>query len=83
MSFQHLTELLALCQGITADKKLSKDELKALHTWLADNKEAGLPIIGMLTKYLHKIVSDGKVTAKEHSELIASLESIAQKLRKK
>lgn len=83
MSFQHLTELLALCKSITADKKLSKEELKSLRDWLVANKDADIAVIGQLTKSMGMIVADGKVTAREHAELIANLESIAGKLQKK
>ncbi|GAC1382425.1 MAG: hypothetical protein NVSMB4_10710 [Acidimicrobiales bacterium] len=33
-------ELFSLCQGITADGSLSKDEIVALGLWLRDNKDS-------------------------------------------
>jgi len=41
-------ELFSLCEGITADGKLSKDEILALGLWLRDNKNEPIPGIQFL-----------------------------------
>jgi hypothetical protein len=45
-------ELFSLCQGITADGRLSKDEVVALGLWLRRNRDAPLPGIAFLSETL-------------------------------
>jgi hypothetical protein len=42
-------ELFSLCQGMTADGRLSKEEVVALGLWLRDNRDAPLPGIALMT----------------------------------
>src|SRR5262249_18204968 len=69
-------ELFSLCQGITADGKLSKDEIAALGSWLRENRDAPLPGIAFLSETLNKIVADGRVTREEQRELLEAIEKV-------
>lgn len=67
-------ELFSLCQGITADGRLSKDEIVALGLWLHDNEDAHLPGLAFLSETLSRIVADGRVTHDEQHELMVAIE---------
>src|SRR3990172_3422098 len=69
-------ELFSLCQGMTADRKLSKAEILTLGQWLQDNKDAPLPGIALLSAALSKIVADGRVTFDEQRELLEAFEKV-------
>ena len=67
-------ELFSLCQGMTADGKVSKAEIVALGEWLNDNQNTPLPGIGLLTETLKRIIADGRVTREESRELLEAIE---------
>jgi hypothetical protein len=69
-------ELFSLCQGITADGKLSKDEIVALGLWLHDNRDTQLPGIALLSETLNRIIADGRVTRDEQRELMEAIEKV-------
>jgi len=69
-------ELLALCQGVTADGRLTNAELVELRNWLVANRSADLPAIGFLVTTLERILADGKVTREERKELYAAIEKV-------
>src|SRR5688572_14231471 len=69
-------ELFSLCQGMTADGKVSKAEIVALGQWLTDNQNAPLPGIALLTETLKRIVADGRVTRDETRELLEAVEKV-------
>jgi hypothetical protein len=69
-------ELFSLCQGMTADGKISKAEIVALGEWLNDHQTAPLPGIALLTETLKRIIADGKVTRDEQRELMEAIEKV-------
>src|SRR5687767_7675509 len=69
-------ELLVLCQSVTEDGSLSKDEILALRTWLQTNRTASLPAIDFLATTLERIIADGKVTRDEREELYRAIEFV-------
>lgn len=69
-------ELFSLCQGITADGKLAKDEVVALGLWLRENRDAPLPGIAFLSETLDRIIADGQVTRDEQRELLEAIEKV-------
>lgn len=69
-------ELFSLCQGITADGKLTKDEVVALGLWLRENRDAPLPGIAFLSETLNRIIADGHVTRDEQRELLEAIEKV-------
>ena len=69
-------ELFSLCQGITADGRLSQDEIAALGSWLDANRNAPLPGIASLSVTLHRIVADGHITRDEQRELLEAIEKV-------
>lgn len=69
-------ELFSLCQGMTADGRLSKDEIVALSLWLRDNQGTQLPGITFLSETLHRIIADGRVTRDEQRELMEAIEKV-------
>jgi hypothetical protein len=69
-------ELFSLCQSISADGRLSKDEIHALDQWLRDNKDGALPGIAFLSATLSRIIADGQVTSDEQRELLEAIEKV-------
>lgn len=69
-------ELLELCQTITEDGSISRDEIIALTRWLRRNRHADLPAIAFLTATVEKIIADRKVTQEERKELYKAIERI-------
>jgi len=69
-------ELFSLCQGITAEGRLSKDEIVALGLWLHDNRDADLPGIAFLSDTLNRIIADGRVTREGQRELMEAIERV-------
>lgn len=69
-------ELFSLCQGITADGKLTKAEVITLGLWLRSNKDAPMPGIAMLSETLNRIIADGRVTREEEKELLEAIEKV-------
>lgn len=69
-------ELLALCQSITEDGKLQKEEIKALRDWLGINQNSDFPSIGFLCETVGRIIADRIVTSEERKELYSAIESI-------
>lgn len=69
-------ELFSLCQGITADDTLAKDEIAALGLWLRDNRDVPLPGIAFLSDTLEKVVADGRITREEQRELMEAIERV-------
>ena len=68
-------ELIALCQTITADGRLTDDEIVALKQWLTDNQHLDLPAKDFLALKVAKILSDGKVSDEECDELYTAIET--------
>jgi hypothetical protein len=68
-------ELIALCQTITADGRLTDDEIGAFKQWLTDNQHVDLPAKDFLTLTVTKILSDGTVTDHERDELYTAIET--------
>ena len=69
-------ELLVLCQSVTEDGSLSKDEILALRAWLETNRSSDLPAIGFLATTLERIIADGRVTKEERKELYQAIEAV-------
>ncbi len=69
-------ELFSICQGITSDGVISKDEIVALGLWLRDNRDADLPGIAFLSETLNRIIADGVVTEEERRELFEAIEKV-------
>jgi hypothetical protein len=69
-------ELLALCQTVTADGKLTNLEIVELRAWLEANRTADLPAITFLVTTLERILADGVVTKEERKELHTAIEKV-------
>lgn len=69
-------ELLAICQEITSDGRISLDEANELKSWLAAQAEHDLPGISHLAPIIEHILADGAVTSDEESELFAAIEAV-------
>lgn len=70
------TELISLCQTITADGHLADEEVMALRQWVDDNASADLPARDFLLQTVRRIIEDGKVTDEERIELYQAIEKI-------
>lgn len=68
-------DLIALCQTITDDGRLSEEEVQALRKWLDDRRGSGLPAIEFLTETVKRVLADGKVTPEEQTELYLAIET--------
>jgi uncharacterized tellurite resistance protein B-like protein len=69
-------ELVSLLQTVTADGKISNDEIKALHRWTRDNKDCGLPGMQILEETIESICADGRVSSEEREELAKVIERV-------
>lgn len=69
-------ELLALCQSMTADGRLTDDEIAELRIWLDTNRSSDLPSVGFLVTTVERILADGIVTAEERRELYGAVEAV-------
>jgi hypothetical protein len=67
-------ELLSLCQSVTADGRLSPDELEALKQWLRDAETASMPAAKHLRWVIAKVLADGKITPEEYREVHRAVE---------
>lgn len=71
------TELIALCQTITADGSLADDEVDLLRQWLeAHRGDTALPAQKFLITTVEQIVADGCVTDDERLELYRAIETV-------
>jgi hypothetical protein len=69
-------ELLALCQSVTEDGSLSKEEIIGIRDWLVRNRDVELPSVQFLFETLKSILADGKVTKEERTELYKAIETV-------
>ncbi len=69
-------ELLALCQSVTEDGRLQKQEIVELTLWLRRNRGSDLPAIAHLAETVERIIADGRVTRDEHDELYKAIETV-------
>jgi anti-sigma factor RsiW len=68
-------ELLLLCQSVTADGRLSPEELAALKQWLSDAETAAMPAAQHLRVIIAKVLADGKITPEEYREVHRAVEA--------
>jgi hypothetical protein len=71
-----VAELLSLLETVTADGRITEDEIKALHTWLDDNAATGLTGIEFLRTTVNEILADGVVTADERTAVYKAVERV-------
>ncbi len=69
-------ELFSICEDITADGKLSKDEVVTLGQWLRVNRAADLPGIAHIATIFDRIIADGRISREEASELLEAMEKV-------
>lgn len=70
-------ELIGICRGIVADKRVVDEEVKLLHDWLTHHKEAACAFPGgHIAARLQRIYADGIVTDEERNDLMALIESL-------
>jgi len=77
-------ELLALCAAITADGKVTDDELRALEAWLKRHEGSDLPAVAFLRTNVDAILADAVVNPSERRDLAQALERVlppGQRLR--
>jgi anti-sigma factor RsiW len=68
-------ELLSLCRSVTADGRLSPEELAALKQWLSDAECAAMPAAQHLRVVIAKVLADGKITPEEYREVHRAVEA--------
>lgn len=68
-------ELLSLCRSVTADGRLSPEELAALRQWLGDAENAAMPAVKHLRGVIAKVLADGKITPHEYQEVHRAVEA--------
>jgi hypothetical protein len=69
-------ELLSLCQSVTADGRLSPEELEGLRQWLRDAEAADIPALGFLRRSIARVLADGRITPEEYREVHRAIEAI-------
>jgi hypothetical protein len=69
-------ELLALCQSVTSDGRLSPEELAGLKQWLSDAETAAMPAAKHLRGVIQKVLADGMITPEEYREVHRAVEAV-------
>ncbi len=67
-------ELLSLCQSVTADGRLTPEELDALRQWLREAESAEMPAAKHLRGVISNVLADGKITPDEYKEVHRAVE---------
>lgn len=69
-------KLLSLLCEITADGKLTEEEVKNLGDWLLENQALDYPSVDLLLEVLARILADGTVSEEERLELHLVIERV-------
>jgi hypothetical protein len=69
-------DLVALLQSVTSDGRISNDEIRALHRWIRENQDCGLPSLPLLKDTIESICADGRVSDEERVELATVIERV-------
>jgi len=69
-------ELLSLCQSVTADGRLTPEELDGLRQWLREAESAEMPAAKHLRGVITKVLADGKITPDEYKEVHRAVEAV-------
>jgi len=69
-------ELLSLCQSVTADGRLTPEELDGLRQWLREAESAEMPAAKHLRGVIRKVLADGKITPDEYEEVHRAVEAV-------
>jgi len=70
------TELLSLCQSVTADGRLAPEEIAGLRQWLGDAEAAEMQAARFLRGVIERVLADGKITAEEYQEVYRAVEAV-------
>ena len=70
------SELLSLCQSVTADGRLTPDELDGLRRWLSEAESVDMPAAKHLRDVIRKVLADGKITPDEYKEVHRAVEAV-------
>ena len=68
-------ELLSLCRSVTADGRLTPEELDGLRQWLLEAESAQMPAAKHLRGVIRKVLADGKITPDEYKEVHRAVEA--------
>lgn len=69
-------QLLAICQSVTSDGRLSDEEVHELRQWISDNQEHDLPAIQHLASTLEEVLLDGIITEGERQTVYKAIEAV-------
>lgn len=69
-------ELLSLCQSVTADGRLTPEELDGLRQWLREAESAEMPAAKHLRGVITKVLADRKITPDEYKEVHRAVEAV-------
>lgn len=69
-------ELLSLCQSVTADGRLTPEELDGLRQWLLEAESAEMPAAKHLRDVIRKVLADGKITPDEYNDVHRAVEAV-------
>ncbi len=70
LSGRQISELLGLCRGLIADRKIVQSEAESLYAWLIGQEEAGCPLVEATRMQVGKMLEDGVLDAGESAELM-------------
>jgi hypothetical protein len=69
-------QLLAICQSVTSDGRLSDEEVHELRQWISDNQGHDLPAIQHLAANLEQVLLDGIITEDERQTVYKAIEAV-------
>lgn len=70
------SELLAVCQNLLKDRKISPDEVWDLGMWLESHRDSNLPAIDFLADTVQRTIVDGKLTSEECDAVLDAIASV-------
>ena len=69
-------ELVSLIEDITADGKVTEEEVRTLHEWLADRDLSEMPGIVFLRGVMEAVLEDGHIDDSERIEIYKAVEKV-------
>lgn len=70
LSGRQISELVGLCRGLIADKKIVQSEAESLHAWLISQEQASCPLVETTRMQVGRMLQDGMLDADESAELM-------------
>lgn len=75
--YNRVLELSRICSRVSADGRLSDDEVLEVLQWLNQNQDIANPVVQRLVALSREIIADKRVTREERAALLKAIQSFA------